>query len=714
MNPKNLLPVFILFLASLFTSQTEAKDMKLVADSLWTQLSKATTSTDSLPILENLFDVLPQRQSMNIGLKIFEVAKRAGDSSAALEMLRNLANLYLLNDSMLVELYNRTECFDGSPAHNDNESILANQDELRETRTFIKIARNIYRANYAPEEERDEILNDLLKTYTINRPTDIYEQMVLLHGICSLLSCSGADAFLTRYLEKLDNVIQQLPPSAISLLNSYYIYAALLYNDTDQFEKSFQADRKTLEVINNLEKRYHDRGRIFRSYDANRYIIYQRILSNYDKLAPPELERYYQYAMKCVNNNIVAARTNATFPGPQIYYNMAHKKYRQALNDIKNCINDNYVTANSQRLKTLLKYEIECAKALNDNETLLEASLQYNDLLEAYLSSRIDERYKELQVIYDTYEIRNDYNKLQLEKQQSESESMRIIVIIGVIAILILLSSVGILFRLYRRNRALVNTLDKSNRALRNESSNLEKSRADLLKARDQAQKANNMKTDFIKNMSYEVKAPLKAINEYCKLIVDCADATNKKYLERFTSLVELNSELLSTIINDVLHISEIDSESVPIHNRPVELRPLCTMVLDGVRHRLSPNVSLMFDTSSPNISLFTDPQRIHQILLNILTNAAKFTTKGSITLAYTVDNEKETVTFSVTDTGIGIKADKKDVIFDRFVKLDKETQGAGLGLTISRMMARILGGDVVLDTTYTKGARFLLILPKK
>lgn len=121
MNPKNLLPVFILFLASLFTSQTEAKDMKLVADSLWTQLSKATTSTDSLPILENLFDVLPQRQSMNIGLKIFEVAKRAGDSSAALEMLRNLANLYLLNDSMLVELYNRTECFDGSPAHNDNE-----------------------------------------------------------------------------------------------------------------------------------------------------------------------------------------------------------------------------------------------------------------------------------------------------------------------------------------------------------------------------------------------------------------------------------------------------------------------------------------------------------------------------------------------------------------------------------------------------------------
>ena len=112
-------------------------------------------------------------------------------------------------------------------------------------------------------------------------------------------------------------------------------------------------------------------------------------------------------------------------------------------------------------------------------------------------------------------------------------------------------------------------------------------------------------------------------------------------------------------------------------------------------------------------ICLFTDPQRVHQILLNLLTNAAKFTPKGSITLAYSVDSEKETVTFSVTDTGIGIKADKKDLIFERFVKLDKETQGAGLGLTISRLLARILGGDVILDTTYTKGARFLLILPK-
>lgn len=142
--------------------------------------------------------------------------------------------------------------------------------------------------------------------------------------------------------------------------------------------------------------------------------------------------------------------------------------------------------------------------------------------------------------------------------------------------------------------------------------------------------------------------------------------------------------------------------------------------MLDGVRHRVAPGVALQFDASSPAISLFTDPQRLHQILLNLLTNAAKFTQRGSITLGFSLENDEEgntdleKVRFVVTDTGIGIKADKKEAIFDRFVKLDKETQGAGLGLTISRLLARILGGDVYLDTTYTKGARFVLILPRK
>ncbi len=713
MRTKKIIFTSLLLLAVL-NCRAAKIDTKLISDSLYTCLSKAATPTDSLRIMENLFDVLPRNESTKLGLKIFDVANHAGDSSAALDILRQLANRYMRSDSMLMELYNKTFYFHDGPTPTEDSPYPAKTDELKETRTFLRFARNIHRANHASEAKRMELLPELVHTYTLNPPTDLYDQIALLHSICTLLSRTSSDALLSRYIDKLGTLIQQLPPSAISLYNAYYVHAALIYSTTDQFEKSYQADLKTLDAIKRLEKQYLERGRIYRNYDTSRYIIYKRILSNYQKLSAPEVDKYYRLAMQLVDNNPDVSLSFKSFPGPQIYYNMAHKNYPEALALIKNCINSPDVADSSYRLMSLLKNEIECAEAVGDKETLLEASRLYNKKLEAYLSERLDEKYRELQVIYDTYEIRNDYNKLQIEKQNSEAQSMKTIALTGIIAIIILLVSTIILLRLYRKNRKLVRTLDKSNRALRAESTHLEKSKNDLLKARDEAQKANYLKTDFIKNMSYEVNAPLKAINEYCKLITDCSDASNKKYLERFSSLVELNSELLSTIINDVLHISEIDSESVPVHNRPVELRPLCTMVLDGVRHRLKPGVDLMFDASSPEISLFTDPQRVHQILLNLLTNAAKFTSKGSITLGYSVDNENDSVIFSVTDTGIGIKADKKDLIFERFVKLDKETQGAGLGLTISRLLARILGGDVMLDTTYTKGARFLLILPKK
>lgn len=695
-------------LSTLTAGAVSRNDTKALTDTFYERLAVATTQKDSLRIMCNLFDLLPRDEGTLVGLQMFDVADRANDVSTALETLRNLTNRYIRNDSMLVELYNRTLRYSKLGNEEQYESKL---DELRETRTLIKLTRNICQARYSEHEEQRDILMDLLQTTTLNPPTNLYDRIVLGHSICMLLWQIGASDILSHKLDELGDLINQLPPTAISIRNAYNVHAALIYRDNMEYEKSMQADMKTLEGIEILEKHYREIGRVYHSFDANRYIIYTRLLSNFPMLAPHEIEKYYKLAMELAASDYTSAETNEVSPTPQIYYNLAYKNYDKALGYIKSCIDNPY---NIQDRRRLLKHEIECAEAIGDKETLLKAACEYYKLLEDNLSQRLDEKYRELQVLSDNSELTNNYNQLQIEKQRAESRALRLTIIIAIAATIILLISVIVLFRLNRRNRSLVVTLDKSNRELREKSENLEQSRQELVKARDIAQKANNLKTDFIKNMSYEVNAPLKAISEYSKLIVDCADASNRKYLERFTSLVELNSELLSTIVNDVLHISEIDSNSVPIHNRSTDLRSLCTMVLDGVRQRLSPQVVLQFDAESPAISLFTDPQRLHQILLNLLTNAAKFTTKGSITLSYRVDEDKETVVFSVTDTGIGIKQDKKDAIFDRFVKLDKDTQGAGLGLTISRMLARIMGGDVQLDTSYVKGARFIVILPQK
>lgn len=708
MKIRNLIIAAALTLAPATTFAGDRYANKSVSDSLLLELKKATDAQDSLPLMCDLFDILPRDTAFVIGMQAFHVANRAGNSSVALEMIRHLANRSVRSDSMLKELSNMTLRY----SNPDNVEIMAvNREELRETRAFIKIKRNYYRARVSEAEERQALLMELVQTMAIQPPADLYDRIVLQDAICMMLAKLGAKDLLTKELDKLGTYINELPPTATALRNAYYVNAALLYSDNGEYEKSMQADRKTLEGIEQLEERYRANNRKYRNFDANRYIIYTRFLSNFPVLPPHEIEEYYNAAMEIVERDYTASETNAAYPGPQIYYNLSYKNYAKAMPLIKKAIANPY---NAQHYRRLLKYEIECAEALGDNESLIKASREYNTLLENYLTERLDEKFREFQVISETSEITDKYNRLFVEKKLSEAKALRLTVIIAILAAIILLVSMIVLFTLNRKNRSLVKTLDKSNHALRIESENLENSRKELIKARDVAQKANNLKTDFIKNMSYEVSAPLKAINEYSKLIVDCADASNRKYLERFTALVELNSELLTTIVNDVLHISEIDSNSVPVNNRSTDLRSLCTMVLDGVRHRVAPSVALQFDTASPQISLFTDPQRLHQILLNLLTNAAKFTVRGSITLGYSIDEDAEKVIFTVTDTGIGIKADKKEAIFDRFVKLDKETQGAGLGLTISRMLARILGGDVYLDTTYTKGARFVLTLPKK
>lgn len=706
------LPLILLFCFTVKAQESLSLDSHIL-DSLNMALEKAKTPADSLVIMDNLYDFLPRDIAGRFGLKMLDVADRAHKPSRSLEITRSLANRFTRDDKVLKQLLYRTESGYYAREKGDMEgrehAIAVNDDELMETLTFLRLARNIHQAQYSAPEKRSALLKEILQTNAGVHPSNIYDRIVMLHSLCTMLMQMGSSDLLPPYMDSLGTLINRLPPSQESLRNAYNNHAALIYFKSGQYEKAKEADIETLSIIDRQEKKYHENGGKLRTFDANRYLIYQRLLSIFPILTPKEIENYYSLAMELVKRDYSSAANFKRFPGPEIFYRLSKKDYATALPLIKDALNS---TEPLSVRKELLKYGIESARALGETKALADFSSEYIDYLEKSIDSKLEDKYSELQLLYNTYNIQNNLNQLQIEKQAAETSMIRLILIVSIIAGLILLISVVILIRINNRKRALLEVLDKSNRALRTEREKLENSRAELVKARDAAQKANNLKSDFIKNMSYEVNTPLNAINEYSRLIMDCADASNRKYLERFTELVELNSELLNTIIGDMLNLSEIDNSSITLYNKAVDLHNICNAALDGVRNRLKPGISLQFDTASPRISLFTDPQRLHQILLNLLTNAAKFTEEGSIALAFREENDK--IVFTVTDTGIGINPDKKDVIFDRFVKLDRQTQGTGLGLTISRYMARMLGGDLRLDTDYKKGSRFILILPKK
>lgn len=664
------------------------------------KLKEGCSTSDSIYILSNMFDVAQASSIVSfdeISRRIYDVSMRAGEYETALEMLRMRANTYLNH----VDSLNRFK-----------EMALKFPDSVagkRETLTFINMQRNMYLARKGTKEERAERFNEQLRDITINPPKDLYDNIELLHSVCVNISQETHGELLVDYLDRLGDMIDRLPKGRFALRNAYYVQAAIAYSLANEPQKAIDADLKLVNIMDSLTNYYVERGRPYRSYAANKYVVYTRLLGNWEGLSDEKVDEYYKLAMKYCGESRRAAKTYENLPLPDIYYALAKKDYPRALELLKEHIDNPRL---SYRRRILLRYMIDAAEAVDDKDALLYASREYNDVLDTYLANRMRERYKELQIIYDIYDIRNNYEQLKAEKQESENRLQLLIIIICSVALIGLLVLIFFLVRQWRRSKHLAVTLANSNEALRKESESLRNSQAQLLEARDAAQKANQFKTDFIKNMSHEVTVPLNAIVEYSHLIVDCTDATERPYLERYAEQVDLNSAFLTAIVNDVLNLTEIDSMSVGLHRELVDLRHVAELSIETIMPMVSKDVEVVFDPESSNLDTFTDPRRVQQILVNVISNAAKYTRRGRIFLECHAVNDGKTIAIAVSDTGPGIPANEKERIFERFVKLDPDAKGIGLGLPISRLLARLLGGDLVLDTTYTHGARFIFTLP--
>lgn len=241
----------------------------------------------------------------------------------------------------------------------------------------------------------------------------------------------------------------------------------------------------------------------------------------------------------------------------------------------------------------------------------------------------------------------------------------------------------------------------------------LQEKNEELTIARDHAEQADKMKTYFIQNMSHEIRTPLNAIVGFSQLLADPNLPLEDEEKKEFSSLVQHNSELLTTLVNDILDLSALQSGKYTMSLAPHYCNEMCQMILSTVEHRKPEEVKLYYTSDVPDdFQIVTDQQRLQQVLINFLTNAEKYTEQGEIHLHCSLTENPGKITFSVTDTGTGIPADKLDTVFERFKKLNEFKQGSGLGLNICRIIAERLHGEVKADKNYTRGARFLLILP--
>jgi len=235
----------------------------------------------------------------------------------------------------------------------------------------------------------------------------------------------------------------------------------------------------------------------------------------------------------------------------------------------------------------------------------------------------------------------------------------------------------------------------------------LELMRRELIESKEKAETSDKLKSAFLANMSHEIRTPLNAIVGFSRIISESDNAEERR---EYYEIVDANNERLLQLINEILDLSKIESGIVEFTYGPVRLHTLCKEIHDAHAFRCPQGVELRFDSPDEALSIHSDKNRIFQVFSNLIGNAFKFTTEGSVSYGYKQEGER--VVFYVKDTGLGIEPEKLGRVFQRFAKLNNFAQGTGLGLSICKTIIERLGGEIAVSSEVGTGTTFTFWLP--
>lgn len=236
------------------------------------------------------------------------------------------------------------------------------------------------------------------------------------------------------------------------------------------------------------------------------------------------------------------------------------------------------------------------------------------------------------------------------------------------------------------------------------------KSEKDLRIAKDRAEESNRLKSAFLANMSHEIRTPLNSIVGFSDVLA--VDGSTEEERQSYYQIIKTNSDLLLRLINDILDLSRLEADRVTLTWEKCDVVQLCSQIVASVSFSRRSDNRFLFTSPFETYRLETDVQRLQQVIINLMSNADKFTKQGKITLDFSVNEETGKAVFSVTDTGCGIPKEKQALVFERFEKLNEYAQGTGLGLSICKLIVYKWKGEIWIDPDYTEGARFVFSHP--
>lgn len=385
--------------------------------------------------------------------------------------------------------------------------------------------------------------------------------------------------------------------------------------------------------------------------------------------------------------------------------NYLRAKYMMQKNELDNALDEiDYVLA---RVSTMnldyLLFKFELQRRMGNTKGALAT---YKAVCDSVKSNSSQYMVNDVRMMTSSNQSLDDYVPHEEYVEQSNVIGKMLDVIVIVAAVLL-----AVMFIMYFRHKYLGKKLAATNKVLASEKEKLENITLALEKAYHEAEQSNIKRNEFLETVSHEVRTPLNAIVGFSDMILEGENVDDAE--KEYVNIIIMNSDLMLKLVNDILDLSQLDNASgVNVDIAPADVKEVAKNVLSTIKPLLKPGVSAAFSCDDGETVIYTDHYRLQQLLTNLLGNAVKFTTTGTISLD--IHHSKNSIVFSVTDTGCGISEEDRKRIFKRYEKLNESVKGTGLGLYISMLISKKLGGKIYLDENYNTGARFVFEHPMR
>lgn len=659
-----------------------------IKDSLTRELAAAERGGKKLETLTNLMDISRGKEQMEYAYRLLAEAREAGHpyykEATLTEILR-----YYVNTDQQDSAYHYLEITEQELDGKARESLVS----------YMRMMLDVRVVCYTDGEEKKKILTDNLAKLETEKELSPFEKVSAYYilGIAGNFSAKAKDELEEarlngfEYARKAAAIMEKIP-----LRYSIFFRQSIYFNlclDINTAEKAHLA----VDYLRTIQEYARTEEMKKRPYTGKRHLLnaLTALSASAPYLGKDLVASYYQQFLRLNRAYPEDANVSPDYERSvtSLNYYAGIKDYKRAADYCDSTIQSLRKANYSQHAVELFPVKIAMYDSLGSYKEAVRAYEEYVSLLDTIYKKNLEEKLQNQEIRLDADKLIVEKKTLELELQKSKAESYFFLALF--------VCALGIVFYIFFRlgkMKSLYRKLQESNRL--------------ILVANEKAQESEKMKNAFIRNMYHEVRTPLNAINGFSALIAGDEDLEAEEK-EAFSRIIHENCVLLTSMMDNVLKIAQLDSSNEMLPVEPVNIRAICREEMEQlVKTHRKPGLDYRVEGDEEMPPFRTHPSYFALVIGRLLSNANKFTEKGSIVLAYHADTTRQQMVITVTDTGCGIPQGKHEWIFERFSKTNDFTPGTGLGLYLCRLIAERLDGSVVADPSYTEGARFVLTLP--